>query len=128
MALHVKVAQRSRGLFQYRSRASFKRPLASFAVNRPSAFTNNAIWETTSKRCLSTAPSFRITGQEAASAQAYIKSEAIRGKDDLVAVKKVIVIGSGGLSIGQAGEFDYSGTYWHRSISDFEKQDIRQMQ
>lgn len=25
-------------------------------------------------------------------------------------VKKVLVIGSGGLSIGQAGEFDYSGT------------------
>ena len=24
-------------------------------------------------------------------------------------VKKVLVIGSGGLSIGQAGEFDYSG-------------------
>lgn len=27
-----------------------------------------------------------------------------------VNVKKVLVIGSGGLSIGQAGEFDYSGT------------------
>lgn len=25
-------------------------------------------------------------------------------------VKKVLVVGSGGLSIGQAGEFDYSGT------------------
>jgi hypothetical protein len=24
-------------------------------------------------------------------------------------VKKVLVVGSGGLSIGQAGEFDYSG-------------------
>jgi hypothetical protein len=28
-----------------------------------------------------------------------------------VDVKKVLVIGSGGLSIGQAGEFDYSGEY-----------------
>ena len=27
----------------------------------------------------------------------------------MVNVKKVLVIGSGGLSIGQAGEFDYSG-------------------
>jgi len=27
-----------------------------------------------------------------------------------VDVKKVLVIGSGGLAIGQAGEFDYSGT------------------
>jgi carbamoyl-phosphate synthase/aspartate carbamoyltransferase len=26
-----------------------------------------------------------------------------------VSVKKVLVLGSGGLSIGQAGEFDYSG-------------------
>lgn len=30
---------------------------------------------------------------------------------NLVNVKKVLVIGSGGLSIGQAGEFDYSGTF-----------------
>lgn len=29
--------------------------------------------------------------------------------DGLVDVSKVLVIGSGGLSIGQAGEFDYSG-------------------
>jgi len=28
-------------------------------------------------------------------------------------VKKVLVVGSGGLSIGQAGEFDYSGTFKH---------------
>jgi hypothetical protein len=28
-----------------------------------------------------------------------------------VDVKKVLVIGSGGLSIGQAGEFDYSGEF-----------------
>lgn len=30
--------------------------------------------------------------------------------------KKVLVIGSGGLSIGQAGEFDYSGTASHTSL------------
>lgn len=29
-------------------------------------------------------------------------------------VKKVLVVGSGGLSIGQAGEFDYSGAFeWY---------------
>lgn len=48
--------------------------------------------------------------QEAPNAQAYLKSGAIAGARDLVDVKKVLVIGSGGLSIGQAGEFDYSGT------------------
>jgi carbamoyl-phosphate synthase large subunit len=49
--------------------------------------------------------------QEAPNAQAYLNSGAIAGARDLVDVKKVLVIGSGGLSIGQAGEFDYSGTY-----------------
>ena len=34
---------------------------------------------------------------------------ASAGELELVDVKKVLVIGSGGLSIGQAGEFDYSG-------------------
>ncbi|KAI5284175.1 carbamoyl-phosphate synthase (glutamine-hydrolyzing) cpa2, partial [Ascosphaera acerosa] len=42
-------------------------------------------------------------------AEAYLASGAIKGSGNLVDVKKVLVIGSGGLSIGQAGEFDYSG-------------------
>ena len=33
----------------------------------------------------------------------------MKGAANPVDVKKVLVIGSGGLSIGQAGEFDYSG-------------------
>lgn len=45
----------------------------------------------------------------APSAEAYLASGAIAGGRDLVDVTKVLVIGSGGLSIGQAGEFDYSG-------------------
>lgn len=49
--------------------------------------------------------------QEAPNAQAYLNSGAIAGARDLVDVNKVLVIGSGGLSIGQAGEFDYSGTH-----------------
>lgn len=36
-------------------------------------------------------------------------SEEILANVPLVDVKKVLVVGSGGLSIGQAGEFDYSG-------------------
>jgi carbamoyl-phosphate synthase large subunit len=36
-------------------------------------------------------------------------SEEILSNVPLVDVKKVLVVGSGGLSIGQAGEFDYSG-------------------
>lgn len=39
-------------------------------------------------------------------------------KQPVAEFKKVLVIGSGGLSIGQAGEFDYSGTTSHiRHIS-----------
>lgn len=51
----------------------------------------------------------QATGQEPPSAQAYISSGILSGKKNLVDVKKVVMIGSGGLSIGQAGEFDYSG-------------------
>lgn len=48
--------------------------------------------------------------QTAPNAEAYLKSGVIKGAANPVNVKKVLVIGSGGLSIGQAGEFDYSGT------------------
>lgn len=49
--------------------------------------------------------------QTAPSAKAYLESGVIKGAgaQNPVDVKKVLVIGSGGLSIGQAGEFDYSG-------------------
>lgn len=36
-------------------------------------------------------------------------SAAVLPKIDKPNVKRVLVVGSGGLSIGQAGEFDYSG-------------------
>ncbi|CAK7223221.1 carbamoyl-phosphate synthase (glutamine-hydrolyzing) cpa2 [Sporothrix eucalyptigena] len=39
---------------------------------------------------------------------AYINSGVVKPREH-VDVKKVLVIGSGGLAIGQAGEFDYSG-------------------
>ena len=61
------------------------------------------------RKCFSTITARQITGQEAPSARSYIDSGVIAGSKKLVDVKKVLVIGSGGLSIGQAGEFDYSG-------------------
>lgn len=46
----------------------------------------------------------------AAKAKTYAGAGILRpGSKQLVDVEKVLVIGSGGLSIGQAGEFDYSG-------------------
>lgn len=56
--------------------------------------------------------------QTAPNAKAYLESGVIKGAANPVDVKKVLVIGSGGLSIGQAGEFDYSGLFspsWNES-------------
>lgn len=47
--------------------------------------------------------------QVAPSSKTYLESGVIAGGQNLIDVKKVLVIGSGGLAIGQAGEFDYSG-------------------
>ncbi|KAF3482089.1 carbamoyl-phosphate synthase [Arthroderma uncinatum] len=57
-------------------------------------------------------------GQEAPSAQSYLASGAVKGSGQLVDVKKVLVIGSGGLSIGQAGEFDYSGSQALKALKE----------
>lgn len=61
-------------------------------------------------------PSYQIRSasnatETAPNSKAYIESGAIAGAQNLVDVKKVLVIGSGGLAIGQAGEFDYSGMF-----------------
>ncbi|EOD47974.1 Carbamoyl-phosphate synthase arginine-specific large chain [Neofusicoccum parvum] len=75
------------------------------------------------QRCLAAALSeeglaaLRSTA-EAPNAQAYLNSGAIAGARDLVDVKKVLVIGSGGLSIGQAGEFDYSGSQALKALKE----------
>lgn len=42
----------------------------------------------------------------------YLNSAFVGGVGKKVDVDKVLVVGSGGLSIGQAGEFDYSGMYF----------------
>ena len=58
----------------------------------------------TSARCLAAAAT-----QSAPNPKAYLESGVVKPKEN-VDVKKVLVIGSGGLAIGQAGEFDYSGS------------------
>ncbi|CAK4030871.1 Carbamoyl-phosphate synthase arginine-specific large chain [Lecanosticta acicola] len=54
----------------------------------------------------------------APNAKAYLESGAIAGGQNLVDVNKVLVIGSGGLSIGQAGEFDYSGSQALKALKE----------
>ncbi|KAM3439528.1 hypothetical protein NHJ13734_003693 [Beauveria thailandica] len=58
---------------------------------------------TAALRCYSSSAS-----QQGPNPRAYLESGVIKPKQT-VDVKKVLVIGSGGLAIGQAGEFDYSG-------------------
>lgn len=48
---------------------------------------------------------------EVQKSKTYFASGILQDSQNLVDVKKVLVIGSGGLSIGQAGEFDYSGKF-----------------
>ena len=61
------------------------------------------------KRCFSYSAIRSATPQEAHGSNITASYIASAGELELVDVKKVLVIGSGGLSIGQAGEFDYSG-------------------
>jgi hypothetical protein len=58
--------------------------------------------------------------QTAPNAKAYLESGVIKGAANPVNVKKVLVIGSGGLSIGQAGEFDYSGWCSRNAAVEYE--------
>ncbi|KZF25924.1 large subunit of carbamoyl-phosphate synthase [Xylona heveae TC161] len=69
-------------------------------------------------RPFSTSVSRRVSSQEAPNAQAFLDSGMIAGGRELVDVKKVLVIGSGGLSIGQAGEFDYSGSQALKALKE----------
>ncbi|KAK7745299.1 carbamoyl-phosphate synthase (glutamine-hydrolyzing) cpa2 [Cytospora paraplurivora] len=65
----------------------------------------------TTARCLSAA------AQSAPNPQAYLASGVVKPKQN-VDVKKVLVIGSGGLAIGQAGEFDYSGSQALKALKE----------
>ncbi|GME79719.1 unnamed protein product [Ambrosiozyma monospora] len=62
-------------------------------------------------------------------AKSYAGAGILSGFNDehahkLVDVSKVLVIGSGGLSIGQAGEFDYSGSQAIKALKEANKQSI----
>ena len=98
----LKQCRSIRPLSTARAFTTARAPFAEPAIARKSASLPNRAFSSSTPRS--------ITGQEAPSAQAYIQSGVLaRQEDALVDVKKVLVIGSGGLSIGQAGEFDYSG-------------------
>lgn len=102
----LRVPQRSLTTIQLWPRAGSRTPLARGS-------------QCPRQRTLTCSARRAITGQEAPSAKAYIESGVIGNQKKLVDVKKVLVIGSGGLSIGQAGEFDYSGKFIEAKSSRF---------
>ncbi|EFX00921.1 carbamoyl-phosphate large subunit [Grosmannia clavigera kw1407] len=58
-----------------------------------------------------------VGGQSVHNPRAYLESGVIKPREH-VDVKKVLVIGSGGLAIGQAGEFDYSGSQALKALKE----------
>jgi carbamoyl-phosphate synthase large subunit len=99
------------------SSANSSRALSSLSRLLPRAQNNNGAAKTLSGNSARwaaiqqarTFTSSKKLFENAPSSKAYLASGVIAGGRDLVDVSKVLVIGSGGLSIGQAGEFDYSG-------------------
>jgi carbamoyl-phosphate synthase large subunit len=79
------------------------RPQSQILTRRIPSWQHSKQFSRLSQRCAEVQP--------APKAEAYLSSGAIKPGKNLVDVKKVLVIGSGGLSIGQAGEFDYSGEF-----------------
>ncbi|KAJ6172700.1 Carbamoyl-phosphate synthase arginine-specific large chain [Penicillium chermesinum] len=73
-----------------------------------------------SQQLRSFSSSLRILAQarKTPSADSYLASGVVKPGSNLVDVKKVLVIGSGGLSIGQAGEFDYSGSQALKALKE----------
>lgn len=95
-------------------------PITSSQLRTLTAAPNNGFFRTqpegpsarlSQKRLFSASAAMASAGaaQPAPDPKAYLSSGVVKPKEH-IDVKKVLVIGSGGLAIGQAGEFDYSGT------------------
>jgi carbamoyl-phosphate synthase large subunit len=84
--------------------------IRTFTAATPNAATRLQIQTRASlqKRSFLTTARCLASTQSPLNPQAYLESGVVKPKQS-VDVKKVLVIGSGGLAIGQAGEFDYSG-------------------
>lgn len=110
-----------------RARALPSLPLTARALSTPVA--TRAFSTTRSRRNASESEVVDISSQfqhiqtkdgtSAASDLARRLSQAVLPKLERPDVKKVLIVGSGGLSIGQAGEFDYSG----ESFGQFEAEE-----
>ncbi|KAI0164811.1 carbamoyl-phosphate synthase [Xylariaceae sp. FL1272] len=93
--------------------ASARTPASLLPMTRSSVSSQNRTFTHTARCCAAGA----AVAQQAPNPKAYLESGVIKPKE-LVDVKKVLVIGSGGLAIGQAGEFDYSGSQALKALKE----------
>ncbi|PKS06636.1 hypothetical protein jhhlp_007386 [Lomentospora prolificans] len=95
----------------FTSPAAASSPLLRLQTGR-STFSQKRLLSTTLLRASSAGDS-----QPPPDSKAYLASGAVKPLSQ-VDVKKVLVVGSGGLSIGQAGEFDYSGSQALKALKE----------
>jgi carbamoyl-phosphate synthase large subunit len=114
MAMTTRALRQARGLLlrdctpvARPSLRSFSSPTSALTTRQHLLTSKTPSWQHVRKFHRSTRRCALV--EEAPRPEAYLESGVIEYGKNLVDVKKVIVIGSGGLSIGQAGEFDYSG-------------------
>ncbi|KAI0176258.1 putative carbamoyl-phosphate synthase arginine-specific large chain [Hypoxylon sp. FL1284] len=121
MALSTKLAGRAPVLLRHGRRLPVtRRQFTTASLRGPSQ-----LLASTRKTGLAQDRKFSVTAlcsasnvaQEAPNPKAYLESGVIKPRD-IVNVKKVLVIGSGGLAIGQAGEFDYSGSQALKALKE----------
>ncbi|OAG40402.1 carbamoyl-phosphate synthase arginine-specific large chain [Fonsecaea monophora] len=105
------------------SARSFSTRTPSLAVRQHLVNPRTPSWQQVKRFTRSTKR--RALVQEAPRPEAYLESGAIDYGKNLVDVKKVIVIGSGGLSIGQAGEFDYSAAIGSQALKALKEAGVK---
>ncbi|OAA63677.1 Carbamoyl-phosphate synthase, large subunit [Niveomyces insectorum RCEF 264] len=97
--------------------------LASSHAARPMLQTKTAHSFLSTRRTLTQSATRAATAVDSVATQsvhnpkAYLESGVIKPREH-IDVKKVLVIGSGGLAIGQAGEFDYSGSQALKALKE----------
>ncbi|CAJ2501770.1 Uu.00g046230.m01.CDS01 [Anthostomella pinea] len=125
MALSTKLVGRAPALLRHGRRlpttlprrqftaATARAPSQALASSRAYGFAQKRTFTATAACANANA----AAAQEAPNPKAYLESGVIKPRD-IVDVKKVLVIGSGGLAIGQAGEFDYSGSQALKALKE----------
>ncbi|KEF59043.1 carbamoyl-phosphate synthase large subunit [Exophiala aquamarina CBS 119918] len=123
MALSTRALRNASGVLLKDCTPRSRPSLRFFSTCRTPLFTRQHLltsktptWQQTRKFSRSTARYAAV--QEPPRAESYLESGVVEQGKNLVDVKKVLVIGSGGLSIGQAGEFDYSGSQALKALKE----------